>query len=212
MNQAILDRSAIAFSLGFYDSLGAGTSIEVAYQLGCNAIDLAVNSNSDSSRTLIPINTSATNSVIPILKKNPRLGIQEIYIDPERHIGDVWTLIIPETENINKQHQITINWGSFQWQHFKNIPEKGLLLSYKKRNYDKIARIINVAPTEEFYRDGAKLITENTKIFNGYLAEPEWGVKDDINSDWNELKYSSNHLNWQWFFQEVVSIVNNITN
>jgi hypothetical protein len=38
MNQAIGDRAAIAFAVGFYDALGAGGSIEFAYRLGCSAI------------------------------------------------------------------------------------------------------------------------------------------------------------------------------
>ena len=41
MNQAIGDRAAIEFAVGFYDGLGAGKSYEVAYKLGCNAIILA---------------------------------------------------------------------------------------------------------------------------------------------------------------------------
>jgi Protein kinase domain/CHAT domain len=40
MSQSIGDRAAIEFSVGFYSALGAGESIEFAYQLGCNAIEL----------------------------------------------------------------------------------------------------------------------------------------------------------------------------
>jgi uncharacterized caspase-like protein len=40
MNQAIGDKAAIEFSRGFYDGLGAGETIEHAFKLGCNAIDL----------------------------------------------------------------------------------------------------------------------------------------------------------------------------
>ncbi|MBW4527751.1 MAG: CHAT domain-containing protein [Phormidium tanganyikae FI6-MK23] len=41
MNQAIGDRAAIEFAIGFYDALGAGESMEFAYKLGCSAIHLA---------------------------------------------------------------------------------------------------------------------------------------------------------------------------
>ena len=41
MNQAIGDKAAIEFSIGFYDGIGANKSYEFAYRLGCNAIDLA---------------------------------------------------------------------------------------------------------------------------------------------------------------------------
>jgi hypothetical protein len=38
MNEAIGDKAAIAFAVGFYDALGAGRPIEFAYKLGCSAI------------------------------------------------------------------------------------------------------------------------------------------------------------------------------
>ncbi len=41
MNKAIGDKAAIEFAVGFYDALGAGESVEFAYQLGCNAIRLS---------------------------------------------------------------------------------------------------------------------------------------------------------------------------
>lgn len=40
MSQAIDDKAAIAFSIGFYQALGAGRSIEEAYKLGCVQIRL----------------------------------------------------------------------------------------------------------------------------------------------------------------------------
>ncbi len=41
MNKAVGDRAAIEFAVGFYDALGAGESIEFAYKLGCQAIQMA---------------------------------------------------------------------------------------------------------------------------------------------------------------------------
>jgi hypothetical protein len=40
MNQAIDDKAAIAFAIGFYQALGAGRTIEDAYKLGCVQIRL----------------------------------------------------------------------------------------------------------------------------------------------------------------------------
>lgn len=40
MNQAIGDKAAIAFAIGFYQALGAGRTIEEAYKLGCVQIQL----------------------------------------------------------------------------------------------------------------------------------------------------------------------------
>jgi small subunit ribosomal protein S1 len=41
MSQDIEDRAAVEFAVGFYDALGAGCSIETAYEFGCNAIQMA---------------------------------------------------------------------------------------------------------------------------------------------------------------------------
>ena len=41
MNKAIGDSAAIEFAVAFYDALGAGESIDFAFALGCNAIQLA---------------------------------------------------------------------------------------------------------------------------------------------------------------------------
>ncbi len=40
MNQAVGDRAAREFAVGFYDALGAGRDIEFAYKLACNRISL----------------------------------------------------------------------------------------------------------------------------------------------------------------------------
>ncbi len=40
MNQAISDKAAISFTIGFYQALGAGRSVEDAYKLGCVQIQL----------------------------------------------------------------------------------------------------------------------------------------------------------------------------
>lgn len=40
MNKAIGDKAAIKFATGFYNAVGAGESVEFAYKLGCNIIQL----------------------------------------------------------------------------------------------------------------------------------------------------------------------------
>jgi hypothetical protein len=40
MNQSISDRAAIAFTIGFYQALGAARTIDEAYKLGCIQIRL----------------------------------------------------------------------------------------------------------------------------------------------------------------------------
>ncbi|MEL4898006.1 CHAT domain-containing protein [Crocosphaera sp. Alani8] len=41
MDKAIGDKAAIEFAVGFYDGLGAGKSVEFAYKLGRNSIEIA---------------------------------------------------------------------------------------------------------------------------------------------------------------------------
>lgn len=57
MNQAIGDKAAIAFAIGFYQALGAGRSIEDAFKLGCVQIKLqGINEN------LTPVLTKKDNA------------------------------------------------------------------------------------------------------------------------------------------------------
>ena len=74
MKEGISDDAAIPFSIGFYDALGAGKTIEEAYRFGCNAIDLH----------------GLPEQLVPILKRGPmdnhskRLGHQsmpDVYLD-----------------------------------------------------------------------------------------------------------------------------------
>jgi CHAT domain len=60
MSESIADDAAIEFAIGFYTAVGAGESYEFAYEMGCNAIQLA----------------DLTESNIPILLKNPDLSIK----------------------------------------------------------------------------------------------------------------------------------------
>ncbi|BAZ36868.1 hypothetical protein NIES4101_27880 (plasmid) [Calothrix sp. NIES-4101] len=61
MKQAISDKAAIKFTTGFYDAIGAGRTIEEAFEFGKNAIGL----------------DSLPGELIPILKKKPTLMREE---------------------------------------------------------------------------------------------------------------------------------------
>lgn len=58
MNRQIGDRAALEFAVGFYDALGAGRSVEFAYELACSAIRLA----------------GIPEHLTPVLEKRPTLG------------------------------------------------------------------------------------------------------------------------------------------
>lgn len=80
MNREIPDAAAIAFSVGFYDGIGAGESIETAYKLGCSAIETDLPNDASTSRKLIPIEAPHNalpplpDYLIPVLKRKTQLN------------------------------------------------------------------------------------------------------------------------------------------
>lgn len=81
MSQEIPDNAAIAFSIGFYDGIGAGESVETSYKLGCSAIETDLPAPSTNSRKLEVINSPEEKPplivpkyLIPVLKKKDRLS------------------------------------------------------------------------------------------------------------------------------------------
>jgi hypothetical protein len=85
MSQPILDKAAYHFSVGFYNGLAAGKSIEQAYELGCIAIQIwsATNSRSTQSRQYRKFEHDETEDLVqpvqlaeylkPVLRKKPAL-------------------------------------------------------------------------------------------------------------------------------------------
>ena len=76
MRQEIRDDLAIAFSVGFYNGLGAGQSIEAAFESGCQVIQAHTLDSSDFNRKLGSVySTGKTtkmplqNHLIPVLRK-----------------------------------------------------------------------------------------------------------------------------------------------
>jgi TIR domain/CHAT domain len=65
MNQAITDRAAIEFAVGFYDALGAGREIEFAYKMGCAAIQLAGSSDYQMPVLLKQASVAQTSTATP---------------------------------------------------------------------------------------------------------------------------------------------------
>ena len=73
MKQAVRDDAAIAFAAGFYDGLGYGKPIDMAFELGRNAIQFELASFSDTTRKLIPVDLEKVeplpDHLIPVLLK-----------------------------------------------------------------------------------------------------------------------------------------------
>jgi CHAT domain len=91
MNQSIGDKAAILFAVAFYDALGAGESIEFAFELGCTQL------------------VRLQEHEIPILKKKPNLQPEELdslttssapMLNPSQLFDKVDTLMQSNAEQI----------------------------------------------------------------------------------------------------------------
>ncbi len=85
MQHSIRDDAAIAFTVGFYEALASGETIESAYEFGCNRIQLEINRSIVSRKGTVVGGTEPIDSsehLIPVLLKNPNpvyipTGIEE---------------------------------------------------------------------------------------------------------------------------------------
>ena len=66
MRQEIRDDLAIAFSVGFYKGLGAGQSIEAAFEFGCEAIQGNTLESSDLNRKLGSVDSTGKAKTMPL--------------------------------------------------------------------------------------------------------------------------------------------------
>lgn len=80
MNQEVRDDAAITFTVGFYDALGAGESIERAFDIGRNAVLFEISDRGSHNRKLVPVGVNENASeikiqehLIPVLKKKENL-------------------------------------------------------------------------------------------------------------------------------------------
>jgi hypothetical protein len=76
MNQEVKDQSAITFSEAFYDAIGSGEGIEIAFEIGKNAV-LGINSSGNQNRKLSvvgeddsPVKVQNQQHLIPVFYKN----------------------------------------------------------------------------------------------------------------------------------------------
>ncbi|MGB3760859.1 MAG: TIR domain-containing protein [Rivularia sp. (in: cyanobacteria)] len=107
MKQAIGDNAAIKFAVGFYDALGAGRNIEVAYKFGVNAIQLE-----GIPEELTPIikkksslNTNISNSSFE-LDSTPKVEIFYSYASEDEKLRDK----LEKHLSILKRQGVITNW------------------------------------------------------------------------------------------------------
>jgi len=92
MNQAIGDRAAIEFAVGFYDALGAGRSIEDAFEIGCTTLDLESIPESATPVLKVRKAAAAIASTLPVVDEEPpplppeSLPPSVVYENPEGQV------------------------------------------------------------------------------------------------------------------------------
>lgn len=103
MKETIADSAAIEFSQGFYDGIGAGKSIEEAFQLGCNSIQLK----------------NLPDYTTPILIKIPARAALPSYNDSGGQLFDLLPYMPDRDEQ--EAHLYSILLERIQGKHLKNI-------------------------------------------------------------------------------------------
>ncbi|MBP5976775.1 AAA-like domain-containing protein [Brasilonema sp. CT11] len=104
MSQAVRDRAAIEFAVGFYDAIGAGRSYEDAFEFGCTSIDLEgipesetpVLKSKHSYQDKIPSTTSTTSR-------------QRIFISYKRNIEPDELVAMQVYQELSQQHNVFID-------------------------------------------------------------------------------------------------------
>lgn len=109
MSQAIGDQAAIAFSVGFYDALGAGRSIEFAYRLGCNAIQMEGIAEHLTPVLLqsTPSNAAAPLPPCPPAPPPPATKPIEVFISYSHKDDELREELVTHLANLKRQKKIT---------------------------------------------------------------------------------------------------------
>ena len=151
MNQAIGDKAAIEFSVGFYDALGAGKSYEIAYKFGCNAIHV-----SGSKKKYSPIwlkKMEMTNTATSPASENPASS-QRVFIsyrtqEPDKSLAQTFHEQLKAAGHESFMAAESIDWGE-NWvdridEELKHCDYFVLLLSEQSASSDMVAGEVRTA-------------------------------------------------------------------
>ena len=98
MSDSIPDKAAIKFAVGFYDALGAGESIENAYEMGCIAIQLE----------------GVVGNSIPVLKKKSSLVLHHISLSKLINVPELPPHFLPRPNQLHLLKQKVLRDGNQQ--------------------------------------------------------------------------------------------------
>lgn len=116
MNQAIGDKAAISFAVGFYDALGAGRNVEFAYKLGCAAIRMEgiaehltpvlLKQSIPGDATIQPKPDVASPSASPVPNAPAVSGPIEVFISYSHKDEDLKDELYIHLANLTRQNKI----------------------------------------------------------------------------------------------------------
>ncbi len=103
MNKAIGDEAAIEFAIGFYDALGAGRTVQFAYELGCNSIEIA-GIPENLTPQLLSNSDILTNKVLSQVEVHPK-------DEPSTKSNEITMIDEMSPEIIQKRNQVFISYS-----------------------------------------------------------------------------------------------------
>jgi AAA-like domain/CHAT domain len=196
MNKAIGDKAATQFSIGFYDTLFNGESIENAFALGCNAIELE-----NIPEHLTPIfrkNSLISSPITPKAQSQTTVIFDNIIFD---NIDGQVPLISP----------FYIERPEVEIKCYESIVQPGALIRIKApRKMGKtslMSRILDYAKKQGYHTAFLNLwskenLTDLNTFLQGFCAilSEELGLEEQIDKYWN--KRLSSQINCTNYFKK----------
>jgi serine/threonine-protein kinase len=149
MSQAIGDKAAIEFAVGFYTALGAGETFESCYKHGCNAIDMQGISEHLTPKLLTKILTKNNNT-----KPEKTITCQRVFIsyrsqEPDTSLAQEFHDHLQAAGHTAFMAAKSISWGE-NWskridQELKECDYFLLLLSEQSASSDMVAGEVRTA-------------------------------------------------------------------
>ena len=216
MKQAIQDKAALAFSIGFYRALGYGKSIENAFKFGCNSIQLAISESSKSReaiastiRKLVPTDSVKETPITqehlkPILKKDEQEAPDTVELETPEGKVSIKSKFYSQREIEEKAYQALEKKGEFiRIKSPKQMGKTSLvdrLLDYAKQEYKYEAVNIEFSgANKKFFANIDELLKWIYRIINQELSiefnEEDWDEStNSFGSNYTWISYVKKYI------------------
>jgi hypothetical protein len=177
MSDAISDRAAIEFSVGFYKALGAGRSIEFAYRLGCNAIQIE-----GIPEYLTPVLiTKSARAIVSVSTSQPAIALEF----PSGPITPDSRFYIERFANESRHYQSILNPGCLLRITAPDLMGKTSLM-YRILDY---AKLQSCKTTYLNLRDAGHRVLTDLNSFLYWFCErisSELGLENQLDRHWDD--------------------------